>query len=88
MRLRLFCLLMCLILSAQPVSKRNESYERPVENPVDNSEMVNFFENALRQVVSVSKEDLKRLQEAEQAQKADKPKRGPKPRPNSVTQKE
>jgi hypothetical protein len=60
---------------------------RPVENPVDNSEMVNF-ENALRQVVSVSKEDLKRLQAEDRARKADKPKRGPKPRLNSVTQKE
>jgi len=50
-----------------------------VENSERTPEMVNF-EDALREVMTVSKEDLKRLQEAEQAQKTDKPRRGPKPK--------
>ena len=38
------------------------------------------FEDALRKVMQVSKEDLKKIQAEEEAEKADKPKRGPKPK--------
>lgn len=49
-----------------------------VQNSERSPEM-NLFDNALREIMTVSKEDLKRLQDEEKAQKADKPKRGPKP---------
>ncbi len=34
------------------------------------------FENVLRQIMQVSKEELKKIQAEEEAEKADKPKRG------------
>jgi hypothetical protein len=38
------------------------------------------FEDALRQVLSVSKEELKRREAEYQRRRADEPKRGPKPK--------
>ena len=38
------------------------------------------FQNGLRQVLSVSKEELNRRIAADNASRADKPKRGPKPK--------
>ena len=52
---------------------------KAVENsPQD--ETMGRFEDALRQIMQVSKEDLKKIQAEEEAEKADKPKRGPKPK--------
>jgi hypothetical protein len=48
-----------------------------VEKSVQNPEMSNFNE-ALRQVMRVSKSDLKEILAKEKAANADKPKRGPK----------
>lgn len=48
-----------------------------MEKAAENSEM-DRFESALRQIVSTSKEELKRLQEKDRATKSDRPKRGPK----------
>jgi hypothetical protein len=45
---------------------------------------MNLFDNALREIMTVSKEDLKRLQAEDEARKADKRKRGPKPRPSHL----
>jgi hypothetical protein len=39
-----------------------------------------IFENALRQVLRVSKSDLKKMLDEEKRASAEKPKRGPKPR--------
>ena len=52
---------------------------RFVENSKRPPEMVNF-EDALRQIMQVSKEDLEKIQAEEEAEKADKPRRGPKPK--------
>lgn len=46
----------------------------------DRSPEMSRFDNALREIMSVSKEELKRLQAEDRAQKSDKPKRGPKPK--------
>jgi hypothetical protein len=43
------------------------------------------FETALRQVVSVSKEELTRMLEAEKRANEGKPKRGPKPKTASTS---
>ena len=52
---------------------------KAVENsPQD--ETMGRFEDALRKIMQVSKEDLKKIQAEEEAEKADKPKRGPKPK--------
>jgi hypothetical protein len=48
-----------------------------VEDKAHNSEM-DRFNDALRQVMRVSKEDLKEILAKEKAANADKPKRGPK----------
>jgi hypothetical protein len=48
---------------------------QPVEN-ADRSPEMTKFDKALREVMTVSKEDLKRLQAEDRARKADKPKRG------------
>lgn len=50
----------------------------PVSHNEISSEMARFNEG-LRQALSVSKEDLRRLLADEKAANADKPKRGPKP---------
>jgi hypothetical protein len=59
---------------------KSETNERGEEKSHRSPEMVNF-EDALRQIMQVSKEDLKKIQAEEEAEKADKPKRGPKPKP-------
>jgi hypothetical protein len=79
MRLRLFCLLMCTILVALGEERMSGEQGPSVQNSERSSEM-NLFDNALREIMTVSKEDLKRLQDAEKAAKADKPRRGPKPK--------
>ena len=43
------------------------------------------FENALRQVLTVSKEELQRREKQYQAERAGKPRRGPKPKRRSVS---
>jgi len=73
---------MCLslvVLRQRVITRNGAEMVQLVENSERTPEMVNF-EDALREVMTVSKEDLKRLQEAEQAQKTDKPRRGPKPK--------
>jgi hypothetical protein len=57
---------------------KSETCERSEEKSHRSPEMANF-EDALRQIMQVSKEDLKKIQAEEEAEKADKPKRGPKP---------
>jgi hypothetical protein len=57
------------------VKKRRVSVEKSAQSP----EMLRF-NNALRQVMQVSKEDLKEILAQEKAANADKPKRGPKPK--------
>jgi len=47
---------------------------------VENSGQMGNFEDALRQIMQVSKEDLKKIQAEEEAEKIGKPKRGPKPK--------
>jgi hypothetical protein len=42
------------------------------------------FDAALRQVLSVSKEELLRREKQYQDERAGKPKRGPKPRPSAL----
>lgn len=62
------------------LAARCDSGIKPVENPPQN-EAIGRFEDALRQIMQVSKEDLKKIQAEEEAEKADKPKkRGPKPK--------
>jgi hypothetical protein len=78
MRLRLFCLLMCPILVAFGEKRVSGEPNTSEEKPVQNAEM-NRFDNALREVMTVSKDELKRLQAEDEARKADKPRRGPKP---------
>jgi hypothetical protein len=51
---------------------------KDVANVRISEEMTNF-ETALREIVQVSKDELKRLQAEDRARKVDKPKRGPKP---------
>jgi hypothetical protein len=46
----------------------------------NNSPEMHRFQEGLRQVLSVSKTDLKRMLDAEKAAKADKAKPGPKPK--------
>ncbi|MEO6802032.1 MAG: hypothetical protein ABI197_02170 [Granulicella sp.] len=53
-----------------------------IEVPVDNREQspeMDRFNDALRQVVRVSKEEFNHIRAQEKAANADKPKRGPKP---------
>jgi len=45
---------------------------------VEKSDQMNRFNDALRRVMRVSKEDLKEILAKEKAANADKPKRGPK----------
>jgi hypothetical protein len=49
----------------------------PVENAASNPEM-DIFRSALKQVMRVSKDDLKEILAQEKVANADKPKRGPK----------
>jgi hypothetical protein len=58
----------------------SETRHRSGTTPVENSAEMGRFEEALRQIMQVSKEDLKKIQAEEEAEKADKPKRGPKPK--------
>jgi hypothetical protein len=46
---------------------------------------IQVFKDALRRVLQVPNSDLKELLAKEKAANADKPKRGPKPRSNRVT---
>jgi hypothetical protein len=48
-------------------------------NPKPNPEFDNF-DNAMRRVLQVSKTELQRRLDAEKLARADKPKRGPKPK--------
>jgi hypothetical protein len=48
-------------------------------NSEENSAKMDRFNTALRQVMQVSKEDLKEILAQEKAANANKPKRGPKP---------
>ena len=53
--------------------------ERMKSNPKPSPEYTNF-ENALRQVLTVSKADMNRMLAEEKIANAGKPKRGPKPK--------
>jgi hypothetical protein len=53
------------------------------EVSVENSVEMDRFRDALKQVMRVSKEDLKEILAKEKAANADKPKRGPKRKGNN-----
>jgi hypothetical protein len=63
-----------------PKLRDSTTTDKTCEQNVEKSGQMGNFEDALRKIMQVSKEDLKKIQAEEEAEKADKPKRGPKPK--------
>lgn len=61
------------------INKKTLRYHRPMK-PIQETDEYTAFQSTLRRVLQVSKSELERRIAEDNASRADKPKRGPKPR--------